>query len=469
MMKRRNALITNRLERGRTMSKMRKRSFLALVIALIFALAACTGGGSNGGNDNKGGNDPQPANNNNNNETPSNTEIIELSFWTLGNVNYEELAQEYMAENPHIKITVQNTGDQTAHHNNLTTALSANSGAPDIFQLEIGFMERFIGAQDKFHNLNDLGAQNVKDLYLDWKWAQASSPDGSFQIGLPTDIGPTVAYYRIDLFEEAGLPTDPEEVTAMIDTWDKFTAAAKEYSDKMGKPFVDSRDLIYNAVRDQSDGEIYYSKEDGSFIGDQNPQVRKAYDLTVKGIQEGWVSSHGLWSTEWTQGMNDGHHAVVLGPAWMLGNIKSGGPDTSGLWRIAQLPEGSGNWGGSFLVLPKEGKHPEEAYKFIEWMVGKEGQIKSFQTKGLMPSIPSVYDEPEFADFTDEFLGGQKSAVEFGKAATRVAPVYYGPLHDQTDAYIKEALQNVQEKGADPEAEWNAALDKILRLIERSQ
>ena len=65
-----------------------------------------------------------------------------------------------------------------------------------------------------------------------------------------------------------------------------------------------------------------------------------------------------------------------------------------------------------------------------------------------MPSIPSVYDEPEFADFTDEFLGGQKSAVEFGKAATRVAPVYYGPLHDQTDAYIKEALQNVQEKGA---------------------
>ena len=43
MMKRRNALITNRLERGRTMSKMRKRTFVALVIALIFALAACAG------------------------------------------------------------------------------------------------------------------------------------------------------------------------------------------------------------------------------------------------------------------------------------------------------------------------------------------------------------------------------------------------------------------------------------------
>lgn len=460
------------------MKKKKNQSILTLVIAFVFMLAACSSG-SGGGNSNDGGNTAnqgggdQPANTNTNTNTNQTDdkpkEKIELSFWTLGNVNYEELAQEYMKENEHIVITVQNTGDQSAHHNNLTTALSANSGAPDIFQLEIGFMERFIGATDKFHNLNDLGAQNVKDLYLDWKWAQASSPDGSFQIGLPTDIGPTVAYYRTDLFEAAGLPTDPDEVTALINSWEKFAETAKQYSDKTGKPFVDSRDLIYNALRDQSDGEIYYSKADGSFIGDQNPQVKKAYDMTVRGINEGWVSANGLWSAEWNEGMSNGHHAVVLGPAWMLGNIKSNGGDTSGSWRIAQLPEGSGNWGGSFITLPKEGKHPEEAYKFIEWLVNPENQIKSFQEKGLMPSIPSVYDEPAFKDYSDEFLGGQKSAAEYGKAANRVAPVYYGPLHDQTDAYIKEALQNVQEKGADPEEEWNAALEKVRRLVERSE
>ena len=85
-----------------------------------------------------------------------------------------------------------------------------------------------------------------------------------------------------------------------------------------------------------------------------------------------------------------------------------------------------------------------------------------------MPTIPDIYDEPEFKDYTDEYLGGQASAVEFGKAANRVKPVYYGPLHDQTDAYIKEALQNVQEQGADPKAEWDAAIAKIKRLIERS-
>ena len=294
-------------------------------------LAACSGGsGASTGSD-------QTNNeaNNSNTETPSNSNDsrnnegkIELTFWTLGNTNYEELAQEYMEEHSDIVIEIQNTGDQTAHHNNLTTALSAGSGAPDLFQLEIAFMERFIGAEDKFYNLNDFGAQNVKDQYLDWKCQQASSLDGTFQIGLPTDIGPTVAYFRVDLAEAAGLPTDPAEFSAAIDTWDKFAEVGKQFTETTGKPFVDLRDLLYNAVRDQSTDEIYYSKEDGSFIGDQNPQVKKAYDYTVKAIQEGWISNYGLWQPEWNQGINDGHFLIVPGPAWMLGNIKSEGPDS---------------------------------------------------------------------------------------------------------------------------------------------
>ncbi len=442
---------------------------LALCAMLIFVLVACSSGNNTpetgttptegGANEPTTQNDPPAA---------GSEETIELSFWTLGNVNYEELAKEYMAEHPNVKISIQNTGDQTAHHNNLTTALSANSGAPDIFQLEIGFMERFINAQDKFHNLNDLGAADLKDMYLEWKWQQATSTDGAFQIGLPTDIAPTVAYYRVDLAEEAGLPTEPDAFTTAIDSWDKFAVVAKDFKNKTGKPFVDSRDLIYNALRDQSDGQIYFDKNDGSFIGAENPQVRKAYDFTVKGIQEGWVAPNQLWQPDWTQAINDGGFAVLPGPAWMLGNIKSNGPDSAGQWRIAQLPEGAGTWGGSFLSLPKEGKHPEEAFAFISWMLNQDSQLKSFEEKGLMPSTPALFEDPTFTEFTDEFLGGQASAAAFAVAAGRVQPVYYGPLHDQTDAMIKEALQNVQEQNADPEEEWQKAIEKIERLVARS-
>ncbi|WP_127590061.1 ABC transporter substrate-binding protein [Paenibacillus lautus] len=450
------------------MKRFKSWSLLLLSIIMVFTLAACGGGGGNGSStaESPGGGSSNEETDNTKEGTES-TEKIELSFWSLGTTNYEDLAKEYTKEHPNITFKFQNTSDQTAHHNNLTTALSAGSGAPDIFQLEIAFMERFINNQDKFYNLYDLGAKDLEGNYLEWKWKQATSVDGSFQLGLPTDIGPTVVYYRTDLAEQAGLPTDPDGFSAAIDSWDKFASVAKEFTSKTGKPFADLTDLVYNGVRDQSPDQIYFNKEDGSFIGDTNPQVRKAYDFTVKGIQEGWIGNWILWSPEWQKAINDGDFGVMLGPAWIAGTIRNA-KDTAGKWQIAQLPEGAGNWGGSFLTLPKEGKHSKEAYEFISWVLNKENQLKSFKDSGLFPSIPAVYSEPSFTEEKDEFFGGQVISEAYAKSAERIKPVYYGPLHDQTDTIIKNALKNVLEKKADPQKEWESAMKQIKTLVDRS-
>ncbi|WP_433938447.1 ABC transporter substrate-binding protein [Paenibacillus lautus] len=450
------------------MKRFKSWSLLLLSVIMVFTLAACGGGGGNGSStaESPGGGSSNEGTDNTKEGTES-TEKIELSFWSLGTTNYEDLAKEYTKEHPNITFKFQNTSDQTAHHNNLTTALSAGSGAPDIFQLEIAFMERFINNQDKFYNLYDLGAKDLEGNYLEWKWKQATSVDGTFQLGLPTDIGPTVVYYRTDLAEQAGLPTDPDGFSAAIDSWDKFASVAKDFTSKTGKPFADLTDLVYNGVRDQSPDQIYFNKEDGSFIGDTNPQVRKAYDFTVKGIQEGWIGNWILWSPEWQKAINDGEFGVMLGPAWIAGTIRNA-KDTAGKWQIAQLPEGAGNWGGSFLTLPKEGKHSKEAYEFISWVLNKENQLKSFKDSGLFPSIPAVYSEPSFTEEKDEFFGGQVISEAYAKSAERIKPVYYGPLHDQTDTIIKNALKNVLEKKADPQKEWESAMKQIKTLVDRS-
>ncbi|MCI1776002.1 MAG: extracellular solute-binding protein [Paenibacillus lautus] len=450
------------------MKRFKSWSLLLLSVIMVFTLAACGGGGGNGSGtaESPGGGSSNEGTDNTKEGTES-TEKIELSFWSLGTTNYEDLAKEYTKEHPNITFKFQNTSDQTAHHNNLTTALSAGSGAPDIFQLEIAFMERFINNQDKFYNLYDLGAKDLEGNYLEWKWKQATSVDGTFQLGLPTDIGPTVVYYRTDLAEQAGLPTDPDGFSAAIDSWDKFASVAKDFTSKTGKPFADLTDLVYNGVRDQSPDQIYFNKEDGSFIGDTNPQVRKAYDFTVKGIQEGWIGNWILWSPEWQKAINDGDFGVMLGPAWIAGTIRNA-KDTAGKWQIAQLPEGAGNWGGSFLTLPKEGKHSKEAYEFISWVLNKENQLKSFKDSGLFPSIPAVYSEPSFTEEKDEFFGGQVISEAYAKSAERIKPVYYGPLHDQTDTIIKNALKNVLEKKADPQKEWESAMKQIKTLVDRS-
>lgn len=391
---------------------------------------------------------------------------VELTLWTLGDTNYAELARAYTQEHPNVTVKVLNSADRTALHTKLSAAFAAGTGGPDIYQLEAGLIDQYLEEPDMFYNLNDYGAGDIQADYLKWAWRQASSADGSFQLGLPADIGPTVVFYRRDLAEAAGLPGDPEGFSASIDTWTKFAAAAQAVKEKTGKSFSGLADLTYNALRDQSVDEIYYSRQGGAFFGDSNPYVQRAYDYTVKGIQEGWISYAGIGSPEWKQGLREGAFAAVAGPAWLAGDIKQSLPESSGAWRIAQLAEGAGNWGGSYLTLPKSGRHPKEAYAFIAWLVNKENQQASFMAKGLIPSIPALYDDPAFAALRDGFFGGQQTTVEFGRAASRVKPVFYGPLHDRTDALFKKALGKVL-KGADPALEWHSAVKQARMLAEQ--
>ncbi|WP_143522425.1 extracellular solute-binding protein, partial [Pseudomonas sp. 2822-17] len=70
---------------------------------------------------------------------------IELVFWEFGNTGYDVLIQEYIEDNPHISINLQNS-DMNDVHDNLFTSISAGSGAPDIAMVEVGGIERFRAA-----------------------------------------------------------------------------------------------------------------------------------------------------------------------------------------------------------------------------------------------------------------------------------------------------------------------------------
>ena len=75
----------------------------------------------------------------------------------------------------------------------------------------------------------------------------------------------------------------------------------------------------------------------------------------------------------------------------MLGTIKGNSkPDAAGKWAVATAPKG-GNWGGSFLTVPKSGKNVEEAQKFVAWLTAPEQQAKLFKVQGSFPSAPAAY------------------------------------------------------------------------------
>ncbi|WP_217588265.1 ABC transporter substrate-binding protein [Lentibacillus saliphilus] len=425
-----------------------KRSLLLfLVLMVTLTLGACSDNDSSG------------------NVNENNDENVTLDFWVFGATNYEDLAEEYEAENPGIKINVK-VSELGDHHNSLFTALSAESGAPDIAMLEVDQLDRFKQAQDRFVNLYDLGAEDIKDDYLDWKWNIGKSTDGEFLFGLPTDIGPKAMFYRVDLFEEAGLPTDPDEVEALIQTKDDFISAGQTIKEELDKPFVDSMEMAYRAIMDGAE-ESYFDTEGNLLIEQNGNAVKKAFDLAVEMNDLGLVGKYDMWTPEWGNAVNNGDFAVEMGAAWLKGWILGNAPEANGQFKVATLPtEFAGNWGGSYVTIPNETKNSEEAYEFIKWLVSPENQLKSFESAGLFPSAPAVYEMEAFKNASDEFFGGQNTAQYFAKAAEDISFTYKGTKYVSAQDEVLNSLLNIQN-GADPDEEWQAAVDRIKAIISR--
>ncbi|MBT2217086.1 extracellular solute-binding protein [Virgibacillus dakarensis] len=423
-----------------------KRSKLLLMIGimvtLVFSLAAC--GDKASSDKDEDGN-------------------VTLDFWVFGATNYDELAKEYEKEHPGIKIKVK-TSENADHHNSLFTALSAGSGAPDLAMVEIDQFDRFKEAKDRFVNLYDLGAEKIQDKYLDWKWKIGESMEGDFLFGLPTDIGPKAMFYRTDLFEEAGLPTEPDEVQKLIQSKEDLIKVGEQIKEKTGKPLLDSMEMAYRAVIDGAE-ESFYDQDGNLLVEKDGNAVKKAYDLAVELNEHGLVGEYDMWTPEWGNAVNNGDFAIEMGAAWLKGWMLDNAPDASGKFRIATLPkEFAGNWGGSYITIPKETKHDDEAYEFAKWLVSPDNQLKSFKSDaGLFPSSPEVYEMDEFKKTKDEFFGGQSTSKYFAEAAQDISFIYKGDKYTPTQDEVLNALKNVQQ-GADPDKEWAAAVKRMKDL-----
>ncbi|MFS0636804.1 extracellular solute-binding protein [Mesobacillus foraminis] len=386
-----------------------------------------------------------------------------LTIWLWPGMGIEDQIKQYAKEN-NIEVDIQ-LSEFADVHSNLTTSLAAGSGAPDISAVEVKGIDKMKAAPEAFYNLYDLGAEELKGNYLEWKWKQAETPDGKNLLGIPTDIGPQALAYRVDLFEQAGLPTDREEVAKMLQTWDDYIKAGEQLKAKTGKAMIDSPNGIYAVIEGQGD-EKYYDK-DGNVIVKDNPQIKKAYDYAMQTIEKDLTAGFTQFEGEWGSGMANGDFATVLAPAWMQLNIMNNAPDTKGKWDITLLPEGAGNWGGSFLTIPKESKNAEEAYKLIKWVLSPEQQLETFKSKGLMPSTPGIYDDEAFTSYTSEFFNNAPTAKIYGEAAKQVKPIVEGPDSIQIEEIMGDAVERVRDGKATPDKSWKTAMDQLERELSR--
>ena len=80
-------------------------------------------------------------------------------------------------------------------------------------------------------------------------------------------------------------------------------------------------------------------------------------------------------------------------------------------------PGRRGNWGGSFLTVPKQSKHQKEAAELagVPDRAGAGSWI--FRTQGHLPSRPALYDDPAVSDTPDPFFNNAPTGQIFAASA----------------------------------------------------
>ncbi|MEV7993047.1 extracellular solute-binding protein [Streptomyces sp. NPDC086077] len=424
-----------------------RKSVVLAAIATLGAglLAGCADdGGDEGGSGSSGG--------------EGKTTITLGLFGTMG---FKEagLYDEYMKLNPDITIKENVTERNENYYPALVNHLTTNSGLMDIQAVEVGNIAEV--AKTQGNKLLDLSKYGKESDYLEWKWKQAATADGQ-TIGLGTDVGPMAICYRKDLFEKAGLPTDREEVGKLwAGDWAKFVDAGRDYQKKApsGTTFMDSPGGLIQAIL-SSETERFYDSS-GEVIYKTNPAVKSAFDLTAAAAEDGLVGNQTQFQPAWDTTIANSKFAAMSCPPWMLGYIKGKSkPDAAGKWDVAAAPK-SGNWGGSFLSVPKSGKNAEAAAKLAAWLTAPEQQAKLFKVQGNFPSTPAAYDMDEVKSAKNEMTGDAPIGEIFADAAKSAPVQVIGPK----DQIIQQGLTDngviLVAQGKSAKEAWETAVKTI--------
>lgn len=386
-------------------------------------------------------------------------EAITLTLATFNDFGYtDELLAEFTAAHSNITVVHNKAATSNDARANYFQKLG-KTGLADVEAIEVDWLPEVM----RYADLLAPVPEALTDRWLDWKVADATDAEGNL-IGYGTDIGPEAICYRADLFDEAGLPTDRDEVAALLDGgWGKYFEIGAQYVASTGHAWFDSAGGTYQGMINQVEA-AYEDPSSGDVIATENPEVKKIYDelLAASATQSAKL---GQWSDDWTAGMQNGAYATMLCPGWMLGVISGNAAEVTG-WDIAPVfPNGGGNWGGSYLTVPANGAHVAEAQLLADWLTDPVQQIKAFVNAGTFPSQVDALKDPTLLGETNEFFNSAPIGEIFsGQADAVTISPFKGQRYFQINDAMQQALTRVEDGTQSADESWQQWVSEVAGL-----
>jgi lactose/L-arabinose transport system substrate-binding protein len=394
---------------------------------------------------------------------------ITIWAWNTAAKSLQELVPAFNKKYPDIKVTVVDI-PYTEANKKFRQAVSSGTGLPDVWDSEGPVTEEYA----KAGALLDLTtwATPYKADFVEYKWSEVSVGEKIY--ALPWDSAPVAVFYRKDLFDAAGVKAED------IKTWDDYIAAGKKITkDTNGDGKPDQYMAMISPKADVQDTfEIFLAEMGGSLFDSQgkisfnSKEGVAAVVLMKKIIDSGIAADIGWWTPEFFNSFKTGSVASYMQGVWLGGQIKENAPATTGKWAVFPLPAvtpgglRSAVNGGSNLAIPTKAKHPDLAWKFIEFaLTNKENQLAMYKNYNIFPALKSAYTDPVFNE-ANPFFGNQKTSEVFIQIQEEIPTTWhYGQYYNEITSILSTHIVKALNGSQTPEQALAAAEKDVDEFI----
>jgi lactose/L-arabinose transport system substrate-binding protein len=389
---------------------------------------------------------------------------VEVWSWNIAAKSLLGLVPEFEKRHPDTQIQITRNG--TNLQSRLLLSLAADTGAPDITQLQQAETPRFIQSR-RMLDLTDR-AQKYAGDFPRAAWGNCVYDRRTYAI--PWDIGPCAVFYRRSLLDRYSIDVNN------IETWDDYIDAGKLVLERsQGKtqmlPLA-TADLtpLFFIMMQQNGGGVFDEK--GELILGSKPNIqvlatmRKMLDAKIGAPFKDYTPEHFA---------SFGTDAVATQPraVWMMLNIKQNAPATAGDWGVFRLPAftkgglHNSNLGGSTLCIPAQSPHAQQAWQFIEYsLCTVQGQIAQYRDWGLFPAYLPALRDPYF-DQGDPFFANQPINRLFATDIDKIPSMTRTTDWDDAERLLRQTLSAWAEDHMDDETYLRQTEALMARKFER--
>jgi len=409
---------------------MKRLVTLLMVLAVLFAFAACTTPASEEQTEAPAGVEPTEA------VTEPATEEEEtlsgkIAVWSSG----EELGRFVEGFNEiypdiEVEITVVPNSEFIAK---LTPTLSSGQDAPDLFTGESDYVKYLVDSP-YWDDLSNYGV----DAYTPdvWDYVLSVGTDDSGVVkALSWQASPGSIMYRRDIAIEAFGTDDPAEISALLSSNAKMMEAAVTLNENGFKMFASWQDIMNMQFSNRETPWV----EDGKLFIDES--MIEFMDMAKSIYDNGYDLNADPWSGEWFTAVEGDDTFCYVLPTWGYQFVvKPSAVNTVGQWALAEGPVPYVK-GGTWLGIYKDSANKSLAWKFLEYVCcNTEAQQAYASEYGEYVSLKSA-DAALAEKDGEEVLGGQNLYQFFNDQMSKIPNDLMTPYDGQINNAFLSAVK----------------------------